>query len=450
MMPPSLLSRLRLADPRTLVRRVALAMVGAVVLAFALIGVLDATRGTPLRYVRTIDGAIDSAGLPAVRDTLFARTMQLYTGTSLERGNAVEVLLDGDGTHPPFWRDLRDARRTLTVQFYYSMESAVADTLAAILLERHEAGVKVLVLLDAFGSQPLKHEWVPRLRAAGIQVAWLRPLHWYTLNRANERSHVRAIVVDGRVGYTGGFGLADYWQGDGVSPGEWRETNVRVEGPVVAQLQAAFAVGWVEATGMLLTGEDFFPRPVFEPAGTVAAGVLHTIPTVGSTTAERFLAITIAGARERLWISNSYFVPDDDFRRLLVRASARGVDVRLLLAGPATDVRTTLHAARYRYEELLRGGVRIFEYQPSNMHAKTFVADGLWSAIGTMNFDNRSLVFNNEIMVTALDSTVGAQMEAVFLADLEHAREVTLADVRARGVWARALAWGAHLLSRVL
>ena len=449
-MPRLTLPRFTLPDPRTLLRRLAFAVVGLVVLGFALIGVLDATRGTPLRYVLTLDGALDSAGLPAVRDSLFTRTMQLYTGMNLEPGNDVEMLLDGDGTYPPFWRDLRGARRSITAQFYYSQEGAVADTLAAILLERHRAGVQVLVLLDAFGSGPLKERWVPRLRAAGIRVAWMRPLHWYTINRANERSHVRAIVVDGAVGYTGGFGLADYWLGDGTSPDEWRETNVRVEGRTVAQLQAAFAVGWVEATGMLLTGDDFFPPPAFAPAGRQAAGVLLTSPTVGSTTAERFMALSIVGARERLWISNSYFVPDDDFRRLLVRASERGVDVRLMLSGPETDVRTTLHAARYRYEELLRGGVRIFEYQPSNMHAKSFVVDGIWSSIGTMNFDNRSMAFNNEIMVAALDTTLGAQMEAAFEKDMRHAREITIAEVQARDWRQRLAAWGSHLLSRVL
>ncbi|HEX5580908.1 MAG TPA: phospholipase D-like domain-containing protein [Gemmatimonadaceae bacterium] len=425
---------------------VALVLLLAVAL-FTLIGVLTVTRGTPVSAVRTLDGG---GRLPAVRDTLFARTMELYTGAELVPGNRVEVLLDGDGTYPAFWRDLRAAERTLTVQFYYSLPSAVADTLASILLERRRAGVQVLLLLDAFGSQPLQGDYVRRLRRGGVRVEWLRPLRWYTLHKADERSHVRAIIVDGRIGYTGGFGLADYWLGDGRSPGEWRETNVRFEGPAVAQLQAAFAVGWAEATGELLVGTEFFPPPSFEPAGDVRGMLLHTLPTSGSTPAERFLALSIAGARHTLYMSNSYFVPDDDFRDLLLRAAGRGVDVRILVPGPATDVKTTYYAARSRYEELLAGGVRIYEYQPSNMHAKTFVVDGMWSTIGSLNFDNRSIAFNNEATLVTLDGGVGARMDSVFLADLEYAKEITLEEFSRRPWRGKVLEWGANLISRVL
>lgn len=431
---------------RPLVRTILLTLGALVVLLFALIGVLGVTRGTPVRSVSTLDGG----RLPSVVDPLFRRTMQMYTGLDLRDGNVVEPLENGNGTYPVFWDDLRGARRTITAQFYFSQPGAVADTLAAILLERRRAGVRVLLLLDAFGSQPLKGAWVQRLRDAGVEVAWLRPLHWYTLHKADQRSHVRAIVVDGSVGYTGGFGLADYWLGDGLRPDQWRESNVRFRGPAVAQLQAAFAEGWAEATGLLLTGGDFFPPRAFDSVGTVSAGILHTAPTVGSTSAERFLALTIVGSRRRLYITNAYFVPDDDFSRLLTDAAGRGVDVRILAAGPLTDVRTTYRAARQRYERLLEGGVRIYEYQPSNLHSKTIVADGVWSAIGSMNFDNRSLAFNNEIMLTALDSVVGARMDSIFLADLAHSREIDLAVFRLRTWRERLLEWGANLISRVL
>lgn len=431
---------------RPVVRALFLTVGGLAVLVFALIGVLSVTRDTPVRSVGTLDGG----KLPAVTDSLFQRTMQMYTGLDMREGNAVELLQNGDGTYPSFWADLRGARKTITAQFYFSQPGAVADTLAAILIDRRRAGVRVLLLLDAFGSQPLKGPWVARLRDAGVEVAWLRPLHWYTLHKADQRSHVRAIVVDGAVGYTGGFGLADYWLGNGLSPDQWRESNVRMRGPAVAQLQAAFAEGWAEATGQLLTGNDFFPPSAFRPVGAVRAGILHTVPTVGSTPAERFLALTIAGSRRRLYITNSYFVPDDDFRRLLIDAARRGVDVRVLVAGPLTDIRTTYHASRQRYEELLTGGVRIYEYQPSNMHAKTIVADGVWSSVGSMNFDNRSLAFNNELMLTALDGVVGARMDSIFIADLAHSREIDLATFRRRAWRERMLEWGANLVWRVL
>ena len=172
---------------------------------------------------------------------------------------------------------------------YYSQPGAVADTMAKYLTERVKAGVRVLLLMDAFGSQPLKGEWVDNLRKSGVEVAWLRPLKWYTLHKATQRSHVRVVVVDGRIGYTGGFGLADYWLGDGKHDDQWRETNVRFRGPTVAALQAAFASGWAETTGELLTGDLFFPQVTFEDHGDVNAGLMHSLPTIGSTPGERFL-----------------------------------------------------------------------------------------------------------------------------------------------------------------
>jgi cardiolipin synthase len=283
-----------------------------------------------------------------------------------------------------------------------------------------------------------------------VELAWLRPLRFLQLNKAAERSHARVVVVDGRIGYTGGFGLADYWLGNGTAPDQWREANVRFEGPAVAELQAAFAAGWAEATGKLLTGDLFFPSHMFEPAGGEEAGLFHSIPTIGSTPGERFLALTLASARRTLYIANSYFIPDDDFRRFLVGAVKRGVDVRVLVPGDESDVKTTLFAARWRYQELLEGGVRIFEYQPTMMHAKTLVVDGLWSTVGSFNFDNRSMVFNNETSLLVLSPRTGATMDSLFLHDLQHAKEVRLDAWRRRGTWERVKELGATMLSRLL
>ena len=415
------------------------------ILAFALIGILTVTRGTPVRRVL----AIGDAKLPGVRDSLFVRTIELFSGMRIEDGNAVEVLPNGS-VYPRLWSDIRSARQTVTVQMYFSKPGAVADSLAASLAERARAKVRVLLLLDAFGSQDLAGAWTDNLRRAGVEVAWLRSLHWYTLHRAATRSHVRVVVVDGRVGYTGGFGLADYWLGNGRSENEWRESNVRFEGPAVAQLQSAFASGWAEATGELITGDLFFPPRSFAQAGPVRAALLYTVPTVGSTPAERFLAMSISGARRTLYISNSYFVPDDDFRDLLVRAAKRGVDVRVLTAGDKSDVKTTLYAGRARYPEMIKGGVRIYEYQPTMMHAKTFVIDGVWSTVGSLNFDNRSLVFNNESNLVTLDGRVGATLDSLFMDDLRYAKEIKLDEFNRRSWLEKALEWGANSLQRLL
>jgi len=418
------------------------------VLAMALIGVLTITRGTPIGRVVTLS----DSGPPAITDSLFERTFELFTRTHIAEGNAVQHAENGQGVYPALWADLRSARQTITIQMYYSLPGGVADTLAPILQERARKKVRVLLLFDAFGSQHLSRGWIRKLRDAGVEVAKLRPLRWYTVATATNRSHVRVVVVDGRVGYTGGFGLADYWLGDGRHEDQWRESNVRFEGPVVMQLQAAFAAAWAEATGELVTGPLFFPAGGFQaaPGGATHAGLLFTSPTLGSTAAERFLSLTIVGSRKSLYIENSYFVPDDDFRRLLRRAVRRGVDVRVLTVSAKTDVKTTWYAGRHWYEELLRGGVRIYEYQPTMLHSKTLVADGVWSSVGSMNFDNRSMAFNNESNLVVLDSLFGRQMDSIFFDDLKYATEIKLETFEKRSAWSKLVEAGATLLSRLL
>jgi cardiolipin synthase len=413
---------------------------------FALIGALYLFRGTPVASVATFG----QSPPPAVSDPLFRRTVELLAGVNLESGNTIEVRTNGVNTYDQLWQDLRSARSSITMQMYYCNPGKLADTLKHVLIERARAGVRVLFLQDAIGSQNLSEEWQDSLRAAGVQIAIFRPPRWYQLDKAGHRSHIRVVVVDGKLGWTGGFGIDDKWIGDGRTNESWRDTNARFVGPAVAQLQAAFAAGWAEATGELVTGEIFFPKTSFEGDGEHYGGLLHMAPTIGSTPAERFLALSIEGARQTLYIANAYFVPDDDFRRMLVNAARRGVDVRILTASEKTDIKTTWYAARRRYEELLSGGVRVYEYQPTMMHAKTFVADGVWSSIGTMNFDNRSLAFNDESNIVAFDRSLGSAMHQIFLDDLKYSKEITLDEFRRRPAYQKLLETGAHLLSRLL
>jgi cardiolipin synthase len=426
-------------------KRIGLVVLAAIVLAFALIGVLTVTRGTPVGTVVTLSGS----GPPPITDSLFERSFELFTGTHIFPGNIVEPALDG-AIYPRLWADLRSAQRTITVQMYYSVPGTVADSMAASLMERARAHVRVLFLVDAFGSQHLSRSWLDSLRKAGVEVARLRKLRWFTIHNATDRSHVRAVVVDGHIGYTGGFGLADYWLGDGHHDNQWRESNVRFEGPAVMQLQSAFAAAWAEATGELLTGKLFFPTSGFQPIGPTHAGLLYAAPTTGSTPAERFLALSISAARKTLYVANSYFVPDDDLRRMLMRAVKGGVDVRILTVSEKSDVKTTWYAGRYRYEELLRSGVKIYEYQPTMLHSKTLVVDGLWSTIGSMNFDNRSMAFNNESNLVVLDAAFGARMDSTFLDDLRFSKQIVLEEFQHRSRWSKMLEAGATLLSRVL
>jgi cardiolipin synthase len=431
----------------SLIKYIAIAALLLFALVLALIGILSVTHDTPVRNV-IAEG--DKDGPPSIADSLFSRSIELYTGTHIDPGNNVQILLNGDGTYPQLWKDLASAQHTITVQMYYSQPGAVADTMAKYLIEKARQKVRVLLLLDAFGSQPLKREWLQRVKAAGVEVVWLRPLRWYSLQKAAQRSHVRVVVVDGRIGYTGGFGLADYWLGDGHHEDQWRETNVRFEGPTVAALQATFAAGWAEATGELLTGDMFFPKSSFAEVGNMKAGLMHSVPSMGSTPAERFLALSIAGARKSIYVSNSYFVPGESFMQLLLAAQRRGVDVRVITVSNKTDVKTTWYAGRTYYEKLLEGGVKIYEYQPTMMHAKSMVVDGIWSYIGSMNFDNRSLSFNDESLLVALDPAVGARMNSIFMDDIKSSQEMKLDEFRKRPLSNKILEWCAQKLRRVL
>ena len=414
------------------------------VLCLALIGLLHITRGTAVRHVRGVgpDGVPIGVGEPQ-----FPLVVTMMTGAWLASGNRVDVTLNGDGTYVRLWEDLRSAQHSITLQLYYGAPGRLAESLQQVLLERASAGVRVYVLYDAFGTVDIPTAHREALRAGGVIVQPFRPLRLSTLHLAQNRSHVRGIVIDSRIGWTGGFGIDDKWFGDGRTNGSWRETNVRFEGPAVRQLQAGFAAAWVEATGVLFTGHATLAP---QDNGATAAGLLYTSPTLGSTAAERFFASSIAGARKTLYITNSYFAPDRSFVALLTGAARRGVDVRILTAGPRTDVTIVRLAGRAWYEVLLDAGVRVYEWQPSTLHAKTFVVDGQWSTVGSMNFDNRSMALNDEATLMALDSGIGQQMDRMFLDDLRYAEEMTSSGFRQRSWFQRMGEWGANMVTRLL
>jgi cardiolipin synthase len=430
-----------------------LLIIGVPLVLVALVGLPHLFRGS---LVRNVIARSPGGEPPGVDSPHFRHSFALWTGTPLTAANAVEVLANGDATFPRLWLDLRSARRSITVQMYYAGPGSVADSVTAILTERARAGVEVYFLYDAFGLQGLPPRYLDTLREAGVRVAEFRPVRWYALDRASHRSHIRGIVVDGAVAYTGGFGFDDKWLGGGRQPREWRETNARFAGPAVTQLQAAFIAKWAEATGELLTGERFLPldganaTSAEGAAGASDAALVYSPPLTGSTTAERLIALSIASAQRRLYIANAYFIPDADFVQLLVAAAGRGVDVRVLTNSAQTDIRTTWLAGRSRYETLLAAGVRIYEYRTTTMHAKTLVVDGAWSAVGTMNFDNRSLAYNSEVALVTLDRPVGATMEALFLDDIRVSDEIRLDVFQRRPRTQRFLERAASVLAGLL
>lgn len=410
----------------------------------AIIGVQHVSRGTSIRHVQGV-GVDDRPVSP--REPRFPFTVETLTGTTLSSGHHAEVILNGDQTFHRLWADLRSAEQSITIQVYYGQAGEVGRTLRQILIERAAAGVRVFVLYDAFGFQRIPAADRDALREARVIVVPFRPLRLSTLHLAQNRSHVRGIVIDGRIGWTGGFSIDDRWLGDGRTNGSWRETNVRFEGPAVRQLQGAFAAAWAEATGTLFSGRTSSVEP---RDNGVRAGLLYATPTLGTTTAERFFAISIAGAAKTLYVTNSYFAPDDNFVGLLSDAARRGVDARILTGGQRTDVRTVRLAGRAQYERLLEAGVRIYEWRPTTLHAKTFVVDGIWVTVGSMNFDNRSLTLNDESTLMILDENLGKEMQAVFLEDLNHSEEITLMRFRQRSWVQRTLERAASLVQRLL
>lgn len=451
--------------------RTLLVLIGGVLLGLAIALVVQSFAiSTPLERVAV------ARDVPAPASPEFLDLVARHTRTGFDGGNRVEILLDGAGTFPRLWEDLRLARRSIDLQLYYCHPGALADSLGDLIAGRARDGVRVRFLYDGFGCGGLGDDYHDRLREAGVHAVRFRPVRWWSLHKAQERSHARIVVIDGAIGYTGGFGVDDRWSAAGVDgiPG-WRDTNARFTGPAVAQLHAAFADAWAETTGELLLGPspsdtvrdttevraavsiaeadggDGAPRHAPDAAiPMAAAGLMHAVPDRGSTTAERLLALSIAAARSSLYVANAYFVPDDDFRALLVEAARRGVDVRILTPGDGTDVPLVRYAARSHYADLLEAGIRIWEYRPTMMHAKTFVVDGVWSSIGSMNFDNRSLAVNDETTLLVSDAVLGARMDSIFLGDLRLAAELRPESFARRSRWERVRERFAVLLSRLL
>lgn len=403
---------------------------GASLLVLLLLAVLvhrvsEVVRGTPVEVV------VAAGGL-RVGDPTFPERAAALSDTDVRPGHVVELLVD-DAVYERMLPELGTARASITFMTYYCKDGEIGRRLASVLAERARAGVRVRFLGDDFGCGDLLGPMSDSLRAAGGEIAAFRPVRWYALHRAQHRMHARTVVIDGSVGYTGGFGVDDKWVADQPGDPMWRETSVRVVGPAVRTMQATFAAAWTEASGALIAGDAYFaPADAPAAAPAVRAGFLRSRPGMGPTAAERYMALTVAGAERTLYLANSYFVPTPELEAQLLDASARGVDVRLLVPGPITDVPTVRWAGRAAYEALLQGGVRIWEYRPSMMHAKTLVADGLWASVGSLNLDNRSLRLNQEAALLVYDSVFGARMDSLFLADLAEAREVTLEAHRAR------------------
>lgn len=371
--------------------------------------------------------------LPSTRATLEA-----YGGWPIVDGNAAKILLNGDEIFPAELAAIRGARRTIDYAQYYWAAGPVSGRLAAALAERCRAGVGVNVLLDGFGSLEMPPADLDTMRGSGCHVKFFRPL---TLNHLfghpNNRNHRRILVVDGRVGFTGGSGVSQKWMGDGRTEDHWRDTDIRVEGPVVRYLQASFAESWLEATGIALGGRAYFPAPL-PPVGTVSAQVVSSSPGRGDFAMYTTLLLLMASAQRSIFITNPYFVPDTRMTEVLVAAVRRGCRVVVLVPG-VVDHDIVREASRAKYGRLLRAGVEIYEYEAALLHAKTMVIDSAWATVGSANLDNRSFALNRELNLVIYSPAVARRMQEVFGEDLRYGRPVDYERWRHRSLWQRFL-----------
>jgi cardiolipin synthase len=363
-------------------------------------------------------------------------------GPTMTPGNRLELLENGDAVFPAMLAAISSARKTVNFEAYIFWSGEVGGRFRDALAERAAHGVVVRVLLDAVGStgRRLKARDVETMRRAGCRVEFFHPKKPWMLWVFNHRSHRRVLVVDGTVGFTGGVGFADQWQGDADSPEHWRDTQVRVEGPAVRGLQRTFQENWSEVTGEALVGDEFFPA--LSQAGSSPVAVVPSSPLAAMSGAGRVYAISLAAAAKEVWIANSYFLPDDAAIELLVAAVKRGVDVRVIVpSDEQNDVPATKAAGRSNFGPLLEGGVKIYEYQPTMFHLKTMVVDGIFSTVGSANFDDRSFHLNEEINLFVYDTAFAGQMKERFQRDLSRCRPYTHAAWKARPLKKRVTEW---------
>ena len=372
----------------------------------------------------------------------YYRTLSVLLGPPIVGGNRVTGLSNGDEIFPAMLAAIRSATRTITFETYIYWSGEVGRAFADALSERARAGVRVHVLLDWVGSQKIEDALLDRMREAGVEIELYRPLHWYHLMRMNNRTHRKILVVDGRVGFTGGVGIADKWAGHAQDADHWRDAHFRAEGPVVAQMQATFLDNWTKVSGVVLHGEDYLPALV--PAGDARAQMFASSPEGGAESMQLMYLIAIASAARSIELSSAYFVPDELSLDAIVAARARGVRVRMILPGPIIDTDVVRRASRASWGPLLAAGVEIHEYQPTMFHCKVMIVDGLLVSVGSTNFDTRSFRLNDEANLNVYDAAFAAKQVEVFERDLAKTRRVTFAEWSARPwhekLWERAAA----------
>ena len=376
-------------------------------------------------------------------DPQFERTMNSLLGPALTNGNRIVTFRNGDEIFPAMLNAIRSARRSIDFETYIYWKGEVGHQFAEALAERARARVPVHVILDWQGTQKMDRASLLLMQEAGVEVSKYNPLRplqpgfWYRPMRINNRTHRKLLIVDGKIGFTGGVGIADEWDGHAQDPKHWRDNHYRVEGPVVAEMQAAFLDNWLRINGSVLQGNDYFPP--LASAGSCVAQSFKSSQRGGSESARLMYLVSIASASKTVRLANAYFVPDALSIDTFVAAAKRGVKIEIIVPGPHIDQQTVRAASRNNWPKLLQAGIRIYEYQPTMFHCKYMVVDDLWTSVGSSNFDSRSFRLNAEANLNVLNADFAAKQIRVFENDKAHSKEITLEMLKHQPIWDKVL-----------
>lgn len=366
----------------------------------------------------------------SVADPQFLRCMGQLLGPGILPGNGIKALHNGDQIFPAMLDAIRGAKISITFETYIYWSGEIGRKFSEAFCERARAGVRVHVMFDWEGSGKIEAIYLEELKAAGVEVELYHPLHWYNLTRLNNRTHRKLLVVDGRIGFTGGVGIADQWLGQAESKDNWRDSHYQIEGPAVAQMQAAFIDNWIKARSQVLFGNDYFPE--LKPEGDKRAQMFKSSAGGGSESVRLMYLLSIASATKSICLQAAYFVPDDLAIETFVSVRKRGVAVQIIVPGPGMDAKIVQCASRSRWGVLLDAGVEIYEYQPTMYHCKVLIVDDVWVSVGSTNFDYRSFRLNAEANLNVYDATFAQEQAKVFAQDKDKSRLMTRSEFKNR------------------
>lgn len=359
----------------------------------------------------------------SIHDLQFGRSVSALLGPAFIGGNEVKVLINGDKIFPEMLKAIRGASQTITFETFIYWGDSIGEEFANALIERVQSGVKVHVLLDWLGSIKMEQKQLDKMQAVGVEIERYHKPHWSHLARLNNRTHRKLLIIDGKVGFTGGVGIADQWRGDAKNPNEWRDTHFLVHGPVVGQMQAVFMDNWIKSKGSVLHDERYFPE--LKKAGNMSAQMFSSSPSGGGDSMVLMYLMAITAAQDSINLSSAYFVPDELLTQALTTAAKRGVKIRIITPGEHIDTDLVRRASRAGWGDMLQANVQIAEYAPTMYHCKVLIVDNYMVSVGSTNFDNRSFRLNDEANLNILDKNFAAEQTQIFESDWSNSHPIT-------------------------